>query len=268
MNFASGTFAAIQCVSTFANPQANRARLESLVRTAAAQGAKVIVAPEAVLSGYMREDGGETWRLPGWPAMHAMKGIDPHNYAESVPGPSTAHFAALAAELQIYLTVPLIEHVSDTDCFYNTVVLIGPDGRLLLHYRKLHPWPYVEIGWATSGDRGLQVVDTPYGRLGLLICFDCTFEIANIRAAGAGTLLYSIAWYDLPKSVWFASELPALARKHGINVVGANWSVTAPQNWYGYGQSRIIDRTGKILAQARSDIGDEIVYATLPASAR
>ena len=257
----TATFAAIQSVSAFADPAANRMRLDALVRTAAANGARVITAPEAFLTGYMREDGSETWRLPDRPAFHRMRTRDPRGYAETVPGPSTAHFSALAAELRIYLTVPLIEYVAATDRFHNTVVLFGPDGAPLLHYRKLHPWPYVEVGWATPGDRGLQVVDTPFGRLGLLICFDFTYEIANLRAAGADTVLFSTAWYDVPNSPWFSAQLPALALQHNINVVAANWSVAAPRTWHGYGQSRIVDCAGTILARASTDCGDEIVYA-------
>ena len=257
------TVAAIQCVSDFAKLDVNRTKLESLVREAAGSGAKIIVAPEAMLTGYMREDGALTWRRSGWPALHRMNGLDPRGIAETIPGISTARFAKLAAELRVYLTVPLIEHDPATDSFFNSVVLKDPEGQTLLHYRKLHPWPYAETGWATPGNRGLQVVDTPLGKLGLLICYDINFEAANIRAAGVDILLYSIAWYDEPGSTWFQTGLPHVAAENKYAIIAANWSVSKEQRWCGYGQSLIADRTGKVVARVQKNTGDEIVYAEL-----
>ena len=77
---------------------------------------------------------------------------------------------------------------------------------------------------------------------------------------------YSIAWVDDEGSNWFEERLPEIARRSGMNVVAANWTVPrqpAPK-WHGYGQSRIIDSEGMILAKVEDDLADEIVYAELP----
>jgi predicted amidohydrolase len=134
----------------------------------------------------------------------------------------------------------------------------------LLHYRKLNPWLWAERGWATKGDHGLQYVDTPYGRLGLLICDDINFEPPRLKEAGVDLLLYSIAWVDEAKSPWFKVNLPRIARNSSFHIVGANWSVRKTPQWSGYGHSLVIDSTGRTLAKARSDVGEEIVYADLP----
>jgi predicted amidohydrolase len=260
--------AAIQFESAFAQSDRNRQRLEPLVRQAARHGAKIIVLPETAIAGYMTTDLKTTWQLAGWDLSPGLRGRDPTAIAETVPGVSTERLGALARELDIYLTVPLLEKEQSTGKFFNTLVLVGPTGEILLHYRKLNPWPFAETGWASPGDRGHAVLDTPYGRLGLLICFDINFEPDRLRQQQVDTLLYSIAWVDRPKSSWFRVELPRIARDHNFNIIGANWTVPAEPDWHGYGQSLIIERTGRVLARVSRDIGEQIIYANLPVPAR
>ena len=123
--------------------------------------------------------------------------------------------------------------------------------------------PFAEKGWATRGDRGHQYVDTPFGRLALLICYDINSEPPALKKAGVDTLLYPIAWVDAAESTWFHKELPAIAARNKINIIGANWTVPVKQAWHGYGQSLIIDRTGCVLARVSKDVGEQIIYADL-----
>jgi predicted amidohydrolase len=255
--------AAIQFMSKFGDPTSNRRRLVRFIRAAARKGAKIIVLPETAITGYMTADLKTTWRLDGWPVSNGLKGASPQRVAETVPGPSTQELADLAGRLGIYLTVPLLEVEPQTGRYFNTVVLVGPGGRILLHYRKLNPWPFAERGWAAKGDLGHPYVDTPYGRLGLLICYDINSEPPALQEAGVDTLLYPIAWVDSAGSTWFSKELPDIAARNNMNVIGANWTVPVKPDWHGYGQSLIVDRTGRALARASKDIGEEIIYADL-----
>jgi len=256
--------AAVQFLSKMADPAKNRERLEVKIRQAGRNGAKIVVVPETAITGYMSTDLKTTWRLEGWRVTTGLAGMHPGKYAETVPGPSTRAFAKLAKELGIYLTIPLVEVDLKSGRYFNTLVLAGPDGKLLLHYRKLNPWPYAERSWATRGDRGHQYVDTPYGRLALLICYDINYEPQRLKKARIDTLLYSIAWVDDADSTWYDKQLPDIARANNMNIIGANWTVPAKVDWHGYGQSRIISRTGRILAKVKKDIGEEIIYAELP----
>ncbi len=256
--------AAIQFVSAFGEPAANRRGLETLVRRAASDGAKIVVLPETAITGYTSENLRTTWQVGRRPLSDGLRGASPGNVAETVPGESTRAFCRLAGELGIYLSIPLVEVDPKTGRYFNTVVLAGPSGEMLLHYRKLNPWVWAERGWATKGDHGLQYVDTPYGRLGLLICYDINFEPEHLKDAGIDTLLYSIAWEDQPNSPWFKKNLPEIARKNNFNIIGANWSVTKTPAWDGYGHSLVIDRTGIILAKTTNDLGNAIIYANLP----
>ena len=256
--------AAVQFISEMGQPERNRPRLEKYVRQAAKNGAKIVVLPETAITGYMSQDIRTTWQVGSRKVSDGLRGISPENVAETVPGASTQAFSKLAKELGIYLTIPFLEHEPESGKFFNTVVLAGPDGKLLRHYRKRNPWPYPECSWASPGDRGIQTIDTPYGRLALLICYDINYEPPVLKREKVDTLLYCIAWVDQPKSSWFRAELPRIARRNNINIIGANWTVPKKPDWHGYGQSLILDRTGRALARVTRDVGEEIIYADLP----
>ncbi len=259
--------AAIQFISDWGKPAANRKGLEPLIREAAKNDAKIIVLPETAITGYMPIDLKKTWQVGKAELSPNLEGINPADAAEQVPGESTRAFGELAKELGIYLTVPLLEVDRKSGEYFNTIVLVGPTGEILLHYRKLNPWPWAERGWATKGDRGHQYIDTPYGRLGLLICFDINFEPPVLKKKKVDHLLYCIAWVDQENSTWFTRELPAIAREANLNIIGANWSVPAADkkpDWHGYGKSLIIARDGKVKTRVKSDFGNEIIYAMLP----
>lgn len=256
--------AAIQFVSRWAKPAENRQGLEVLIREAAKNGAKIVVLPEAAIPAYMSHDIRLTWQVPGRRISAELQGVSPKSVAETVPGESTRIFGDLAKKLAIYLTVPILEVDANETKYYNTLALLGPDGKIALHYRKLNPWPWAERGWASPGDRGHQVLDTPFGRLGLLICYDINSEPAKLKAKQVDHLLYAIAWVDEPGSDWFSKSLPNIAREANFSIIGANWSIPDQPGWHGYGQSEIIDRTGRILARAKNDLGNEIIYADLP----
>ncbi|MCG3132666.1 MAG: Formamidase [Phycisphaerae bacterium] len=266
--------AAIQCASEFGDPAANRERLKGLVQDAAWVGASVIVLPETAVTGYMSSDLARTWQTDGRRVSAGLEGVDPQGVAETIPGPSTQFFSKVVRDLGVYLTVPMLEVDPRTRRFYNSVVVLGPGGDIVSHYRKRDPWPWAEQGWATPGNLGHPVMDTPYGRLGTLICFDIHQQAAAMADLNIDTLLYSVAWVEDADSDWFAVRLPHIAQSNGFNIVAANWSVPSegpPPQWHGFGQSRIIDAGGKVRAAAnaypKAGRGDEIVYAELPLTA-
>ncbi len=263
--------AAVQCPSVLADVAGNTKRLTRLVRKAAAAGAKIVVLPEAAITGYLSQDLKRNWHLPGRPLAFPFQGVHPGIAAEPVPGPSTRHFAKLAGELGVYVTVPLIERDVERDGarYFNTVALVSPAGTLVAHYRKLTPWPHPEQSWATPGDLGTATYDTEYGRVGLAICFDIHTILDKYRDRELWALLYPIAWVDDSEPIqWFTERLPARVRKAGIFLIGANWSVERKQPWHGYGYSTILGTDGDVLASSDTRLGESIIYATLPTQPR
>lgn len=260
--------AAIQCSSDLGELAANAEKLTELVNKAAKGGAKIVVLPETAITGYLSQDLKTNWHVPGWPIEPEYKGLDPHTFAEEVPGITTEHFCKLAKETGIYLTIPLLELVKQTDGepkYFNTVCLASPRGELVAHYRKLTPWPYPEKSWATAGDRGIATYDTEYGRVGLAICFDIHTILEKYEGKNLWALLYPIAWVDKEHPAdWFFHQLPQRVKPFKMHVIGANWSVDNPQTWRGYGFSTVISNEGKVVASAKSLYGSEIIYAELP----
>jgi len=261
--------AAVQCSSDLGDVAGNTKKLTALVAEAAEHGAKIVVLPEAAITGYLSQDLKTNWRVPGRPIEKEFAGLDPRPYAQPVPGPATNHFCTLAKQLGIYLTIPLVEIASQNGNqepkYFNTVCLASPHGELVAHYRKLTPWPYPEKSWATAGDRGIQTYDTEYGRVGLAICFDIHTILEKYQDQTLWALLYPIAWVDGEHPAeWFFHRLPERAKPFRVHVIGANWSVDAKQKWRGYGFSEIISKDGEIMASAKSLYGSEIIYAELP----
>ena len=262
--------AAVQCSSELGDAPANTKKMTALVKEAAKNGAKIVVLPETSITGYLSQDLQTNWHLKGWPIEKQFKGKSPADAAETVDGESVKHFAALAKELEIYLTIPFLEveqpkKKGDDPKYFNTVCLANPKGEVVAHYRKLTPWPHPEKSWATPGDRGVQTYDTEYGRVGLGICFDIHTILEKYEKKELWALLYPIAWVDTEHPAdWMFHRLPERVKPFKHHLVGANWSVDKKQDWRGYGFSVIISNEGKVVASAKSLYGSEIVYADLP----
>jgi hypothetical protein len=109
--------------------------------------------------------------------------------------------------------------------YFNSIALCCPDGTIV-PYRKNSPWPVPEVSWATAGC-DLTVVDTPWGKLGLAICFDIHETVPCYRNERLWCLLYSIAWVDgAPLPLWFHTIMPGRNRLGPLpfHVIGANWT--------------------------------------------
>jgi len=263
--------AAVQFVSEFGAAPRNRERLAALTRDAAAAGAQIVVFPEAAVPGYMAHDLKTAWRDPiRRNNPKDGRSIEEAGVAEPVPGPSTEYFGALTKELKVYVVVTLLEKVQRDAAadYFNTAVLLGPDGAIRCHYRKLHPWPVGEATWAQPGDRGMGLCETEFGKLGVLICFDLSNGVPEkMKAVGVTTLLYPIGWVCSNSEQWFDHMLPEKAKDWGLNLVGANWSLhekeAAAADWAGFGWSRIITCDGKVLAKGGPH-GEGVIFADLP----
>ncbi len=117
--------------------------------------------------------------------------------AETIPGPSTDTFGALAKELGIVIVTSLFERRAP-GLYHNTAVILEMDGSIAGKYRKMHipdDPGYYEKFYFTPGDLGFTPIDTSVGRLGVLVCWDQWYpEAARLMAmAGAEMLIYPTA---------------------------------------------------------------------------
>jgi len=147
--------AAAQIETRLLDLEANLEKILRRMKQASQQGAELVVFPECALTGY---------NLTPDEALEI---------AEPVPGPSTARLQAACSNLGIMTVIGMLEAGEDESLF-NTAVLIGADG-VLASYRKTH-LPFLGLDrYMMQGNRICSPVDTPIGRLGMLICYDLRF---------------------------------------------------------------------------------------------
>lgn len=163
----------------------------SLIKEASDNGAKIVVFPEAFISAYPR--GLSFGTIVGSRTMEGRK--DWLRYYESsipVPGEVTETLGQAARDAGIYLVIGVIER--DVKCIdstlYCTILYFGPDGTLLAKHRKLKPTGSERLIWGEGDGSTLAAVDTPYGKLGGLICWENYMPLARAAMYAKGVTLY------------------------------------------------------------------------------
>ena len=167
-----------------ADLKGNISRLTDKIRLLVQQGAELIVLQELHNGLYFCQ----------------TEDVNIFDLGETIPGPSTEHFGALAKELNIVLVLSLFEKRT-AGLYHNTAVVIERDGSIAGKYRKMHipdDPAYYEKFYFTPGDLGFEPIQTSVGRLGVLVCWDQWYpEAARLMALrGAEVLIYptAIGW--------------------------------------------------------------------------
>jgi len=225
--------------------QATLARADALVREAAARGAQIVLLQEM-------------WET----RFFAFNDWKPEHFALAAPAdnhPALAHMAALAAELGVVLPVNFYERANNA--YYNTVMVIDADGRMLGVYRKSHiplgpPGCYEKV-YTNPGDTGFCVWSTRFGTIGVGICWDQWFpEAARIMALkGADMLFYPTAigsdchdhWEVVMRGHAGANLVPVVVS----NRVGTERGDLGETTYWG--RSFIAGPKGEIVAKAGSE---------------
>jgi N-carbamoylputrescine amidase len=205
---------------------------------------------------------------------------DPANFdqAETIPGPSTEEFGALAKELGVVIVLSLFEKRA-AGLHHNTAVVIEKDGTIAGKYRKMHipdDPAYYEKFYFTPGDLGFEPIQTSVGKLGVLVCWDQWYpEGARLMAlAGADVLIYptAIGWESTDtddekarqREAWIIAQR-AHAVANGLHVISVNRTgyeadpsgvTNGIQFW---GSSFVAGPQGEFLAQAPADKEENLV---------
>ena len=228
-----------------------------LVKSARKKGAEIICLPELFKSHY-------------FPQSKSKKYFE---LAEQIPGPTSQLFTDLAWELKAVLIVPLFER-SGKAHYYNSLVIIDRDGAIVGKYRKTHlpndPGFY-EKYYFKKGDLGFKVVQTAYGKIGALICWDQWFPeaVRSLALQGAEIIFYPTAIGSHKRQ----SLKERLKEKNGWNLIQrshaiANGVFVASVNRVGreggltfWGSSFICGPFGEVLQQA-SENKEEVLIGT------
>lgn len=192
--------------------------------------------------------------------------------AESIPGPSTDEFGALAKELGVVLVLSLFEKRAP-GLYHNTAVVIERDGTIAGKYRKMHipdDPAYYEKFYFTPGDLGFEPIETSVGKLGVLVCWDQWYpEAARLMAMkGAEMLIYPTAigwessdteeekarqlgaWVTIQRGHAVANGLPVITVNRTGHETDPSGQTNGIQFW---GNSFVAGPQGELLAEFPND---------------
>ncbi len=242
------TVAALQLAFTD-NATKNILAVADLVREAASKGAEVVLPPELFEGPYF-------CRVEDESLFENARPTNEH--------PSVLAMQELAKELKIWIPTSFFE--AEGPHYYNSLAMIGPDGKIAGVYRKSHipDGPgYEEKFYFRGGSDGFRVFDTRFARLGVAICWDQWFpEAARAMALlDAELLLYPTAIGSEPEEPEFDSKDPWQRAMVGhavcnvIPVIASN-RIGNENGQLFYGSSFICDQRGEMVAElGRTDEG-------------
>lgn len=242
--------------------EANLDHAAAMISEAAEHGAQVVLLPEAMDLG--------------WTHPSAL------TKAEAVPGGRAfAMLSDMAKKHGVYVCSGLTE--KDGDKVYNSAVLIDPHGQMILHHRKINELdighPYYALG------QSLQVVDTEFGRMGVMICADAStgkWEISRSLAyMGAAVILSPSAWavpsdhnnQEEPYGQWWRKAYIPVSKDFRIWIAGCSnvgWMTGGPwKGWKTIGCSMVMAPGGREVLQGPYGVdADTILYVDIQTEAR
>ena len=190
--------------------------------------------------------------------------------AESVPGPTTRHFGALARAARVTIHLGSIAERAASGKFHNTSVVIGPSGQIVATYRKAHLFDVAVTGEVASRESdaveagtAMVVASLPEVRVGLSVCFDVRFPELYRRLASAGAQVLAIpaAFSAATGRVhWHVLVRARAIENHAFVVAAAQ--AGAHGTFPTYGHSLIVDPWGQVLAEGPAE-GEAVVVADL-----
>ncbi len=232
------------------------------VHEAAAEGARLIVFPEAFIAGYPAW----IWRLrPGSDmGLSEQLHLALLESAVTLASDQLTPLFQVARENQVTVVCGLheLDGATSRGTLYNSVVTIGPDGELLNLHRKLMPTNPERMVWGWGDARGLKTVVSPLGRLGALICWESYMPLVRYALYAQGIDIYVAPTYDAGDR-WIAT-MQHIAREGGCYVLGSGLAFKGadlPEDfpgrdrlypsldeWVNGGDSVVVAPNGKIVA--------------------
>jgi nitrilase len=262
----STTIAAVQASPVFLDREATIDKVGRLAKEAAANDAHLVVFPEAFVPTYPDW----VWRTTPWADGEWYRRFA--DQAVDVPGPACDALGAIARENAVYLAVGVNER--DGGTIYNTLLYFRPDGTLAAKHRKLMSTGGERLVWGQGDGSTLAVIDTDFGRLGGLICWENYMPLARAAMYEQGIDVYLAPTWD-NSDVWVAS-MRHIAKEGRCYVLGITSCLRATDvpasfpgrddiyggddDWMSRGNTVIVDPYGAVVAGPISET-EGILYA-------
>ena len=240
--------ACAQVAPVVGDVEGNRRLARAAIREAIEAGARIVLVPELVTSGYVFESAEEAREL-----------------AQDAAGPALTDWAEETARGEAVVIGGFAER-DDDGAVYNSAAVIGPEG-LLAVYRKTHLWDREKL-WFTPGAEPAAVLETPLGRIGVAVCYDLYFPEVTRRLALAGADVIVVP-ANLPLFPRPRGERPvevalaqATAHVNKVWVAVCDRAGQEPERGVHWtGASCIIDPDGWLAAGPVDGYGQGILYA-------
>ena len=238
----------VACIQTNSksDPNINIREVSSLIRAARSNGAELITTPEVV---GMLEPNREK----------ALNKAQPENYHGVL-----REFRALSRDLAIWLLIGSISIKLSNGKLANRSFLINPDGQIIARYTKIHMFDvevndgsiYRESATYQPGTSAC-LARTPWGLVGLTVCYDIRFPALyrDLAKAGAKIIFIPSAFTEVTGEAHWHILQRARAIENGCFIVSAAQTGMHEQNRKTFGHSIIVDPWGNILADANKDVG-------------
>ena len=205
--------AAVQPTPVFLDRDATVERLVVSIKEAAAEEARLIVFPEAIVPGYPDW----VWRAPAWSDADWYARL--YDQAVEIPGPVTDALGAAAKEAGAWIAVGVNERVT-SGTLYNTLLYLDPEGDMAGVHRKILPTGGENTVWGRGDGSTLTVIETEFGRVGGLLCWENLMPLARAAMYEQGVDIYLAPTWDNSDS-WICT-LRHIAREGRMFVVGTN----------------------------------------------
>jgi nitrilase len=268
--------AAVQASPVFLDREATVDKARGLVEKASGEGAGLIVFPETFIPTYPDW----VWRTTPFSGQASALYARLLDQSVVVPSATTESLGEAAAQAKAYVSIGINERDERGSTLYNTQLYFGPDGKLLAKHRKLMPTGGERLVWGMGDGSTLEVIDTPFGRLGGLTCWENYMPLARAALYAQGIEIYLAPTWD-NSDVWVAS-MQHIAREGRMYVIAVNFCIRASDvpadvpgrdelyggedDWLSKGNSMIVGPHGNVLAGPL--VGEEgILYADLDADA-
>ena len=267
--------AVIQAKPCLFNLEASVEQTVRLISEAAAQGAKLILFPEAFIDGYPM--GMHFGVSMGFATDEGKKDFARY-YRNAIEFPSAEadRIAAAAAAANAYVVVGCVERDALNCTLYCTAAFFGPDGRFLGKHRKVKPTTAERYFWGEGDASTLTVIDTPFGKTGALICWENNVPLLRCAMYGKGisiylapTMDYTDFWQISMRHIahesrcFLLTSIPYYSKADLPFDLNCYPEVEQSPDWVCNGGSAIIDPFGNYLLEPMRNPAQEIGLAEL-----
>lgn len=269
----SVTVAAVQASPVLLDREATIDKSCDLIAKAAAEGAGLIVFPEAFVPGYPDW----VWRTKPW---------DDHEWyarfldqAVRVPSDATDRLGEAARLAGAWVAIGINERDPASATIFNSLLYLGPDGAVAGCHRKVMPTGGERTVWGTGDGSTLTVLDTGFGRLGGLLCWENYMPLARAAMYAQGVDVYLAPTWD-NADAWIAT-LRHIAKEGRVFVIGTNSCIRGTDvpadlpgrddlyhggdDWLSRGNTTIVGPDGEIIAGPLIET-EGILYAEIDAA--